>query len=173
MTEQRWTCASWRHLTSAEPCGCGKRRTSRGRSTPAPAPQGVDDSDADERELDRRTTAANGGAKLPPLPAIVSSSATFSLASKLAAASAKNGTTAPIAARRRQSCTRGGGYVGWCARFVVHAPYLARPLARTGGKHRYAPPPIGQVVWHAPRRAGTARLQRPQTACRTEGRRAR
>lgn len=33
-------------------------------------------------------TAANGGAKLPPSPASVSSSATFSLASKLAAASA-------------------------------------------------------------------------------------
>jgi hypothetical protein len=51
-------------------------------------------------------TAANGGAMLPPWPASVSSSATFSLASKLAAASAKNGTTAPMAARRRQSRAR-------------------------------------------------------------------
>jgi hypothetical protein len=43
-------------------------------------------------------TAANGWAKLPPLPANASSSATFSLASKLAAASAKNGTTRPMVA---------------------------------------------------------------------------
>lgn len=47
-------------------------------------------------------TAAKGGAKLPQLPASVSSRATFSLASKLAAASAKNGTTVPMAASRCQ-----------------------------------------------------------------------
>jgi hypothetical protein len=51
-------------------------------------------------------TTANGGAKLPPLPASVSSRATFSLASKPAAASAKNGTTTPMAARRGQPRAR-------------------------------------------------------------------
>jgi len=51
-------------------------------------------------------TAANGGARLPPLPASVKSSAMFSLASNVAAARAKNGTTTPIAARRRQPRAR-------------------------------------------------------------------
>jgi hypothetical protein len=45
---------------------------------------------------------ANGGARLPPLPASVSSRAMFSLASNVAAARAKNGTTTAMAARRRQ-----------------------------------------------------------------------
>ena len=51
-------------------------------------------------------TAANGGAKLPPLPASVSRRATFSVASKVAAARAKNGTTTPMAARRVQPRAR-------------------------------------------------------------------